>query len=513
MKVDMKVDELDTLRRHGLRILAASGWFSALAHVPLGMVVHAPTTWLAFLLACAVNVLPTMMAIKGRTDVQARLCAGTLGAIHPALGVFLLQGHPWQMDAHMFFFVWLGALTVLCDWRPILLASGLIAAHHLVLDIVTPSLVFAGNANIGRVVVHAVAVSLEAAVLIYLAESQRRLLLRQHEARVESDRAKGRAEEDRESAEEAHRSAQAAGEREAGERARREQFEREMADKRRSELFALADGFQTSIAGIVVAVGTASSQLEDSARMLEGIVRGATSKTHATAASAACSSDNASLLAERLRDLTASIGSIAANVDEQAKLSGSARDVSASCHDAVEALAGHTGAIGGFADSIQTIAGQTNLLALNATIEAARAGDAGRGFAVVAQEVKQLAGQATRATDQIRTLAGDSQTRADGAKGALTHISTMVNDLAAAAQAIRAQVEHQRQTATAIEEAARETAASAIDMANEVGEMGRTVNETEALSGEVSAAAASLSNTAHALASATDRFIRELKAA
>jgi len=131
----------------------------------------------------------------------------------------------------------------------------------------------------------------------------------------------------------------------------------------------------------------------------------------------------------------------------------------------------------------------------------------------VAQEVKQLAGQATRATDQIRALAGESQSRADGAKGALTHISTMVRDLAAAAQAIRSQVEHQRQTAAAIEDAARETAAGAIEMAREVHAMGQAVGETEALSGEVSSAAASLSQTAQALASATDRFIRELKAA
>lgn len=509
----MSVAELDTLRRRGVRILAASGWASALALFIVGKAVGSPDTWFVFLLAALVNALPTLMALKRRHDDQARLCVGTLAAIHPALGVFLLQNHPWQMDAHMFFFVGLGALAVLCDWRPILLASGLIAAHHLVLDIVTPTLVFAGEGNIGRVLVHAVAVVLEAVVLIYLAESQRRLLLQQNEARVESDRAKDRAEADRARAEAAHRSAQIAGERESDERGRREAFEREMADRRRAELFALADGFQTSIADIVAAVGTASSQLEDSARLLDGIVRGATTKTNATAASAASSSRNASLLAERLRDLTASIGSIAANVDQQAQLSGSARDVSATCHGAVDALAGHTGAIGGFADSIQTIAGQTNLLALNATIEAARAGEAGRGFAVVAQEVKQLASQATRATEQIRTLAGDSRSRADGAKDALGQISSMVKDLAGAAQAIRGQVEHQRQTAAAIEEAARETAAGAVEMADEVGEMGRVVNETEALSGEVSAAASSLSRTAQALASATDRFIRELKAA
>jgi len=509
----MSVGELDTLRQRGVRILVAGGWASALALLAVGKTVGAPTTGLAFLLAAMVNALPTFMAIKGRADEQARLCVGTLAAIHPALGVFLLQNHPWQMDAHMFFFVGLGALTVLCDWRPILLASALIAAHHLVLDLVTPRLVFSGEGDLGRVLVHAVAVVLEAAVLIYLAESQRRLLLRQHEARLESDRAKDRAEEDRARTEAAHRAAQVAGERESDERERREKLEREMAERRRAELFALADGFQTSIADIVGAVGKASAQLDESAQLLDSIVRGANRKTSATAASATSSSENTSLLVDRLRDLTGSIGSIAANVDEQAQLSGSARDVSASCRDAVDALAGHTGAIGGFADSIQDIAGQTNLLSLNATIEAARAGEAGRGFAVVAQEVKQLAGQATRATDQIRALADESQSHADGAKGALTHISTMVKDLAAAAQAIRGQVEHQRQTAAAIEQAARETAAGAIEMAREVHAMGQAVGETEALSGEVSAAAASLSHTAQALASATDRFIRELKAA
>jgi methyl-accepting chemotaxis protein len=253
--------------------------------------------------------------------------------------------------------------------------------------------------------------------------------------------------------------------------------------------------------------------LEESARLLETIVRGASRKTASTATSAASSSHNAKLLADRLRDLTGSIGSIAANVEEQAKLSGTARDVSASCHEAVHALAGDTGAIEGFADSIQGIAGQTNLLALNATIEAARAGEAGRGFAVVAQEVKQLAAQATGATDQIRQLAGSSQARADGAKSALTDISTMVKDLAAAAQAIREQVEHQRHTASAIEEAARETAAGAVEMAHEISGMGDMVNETEALSGKVSAAASSLAQTAQALTSATDRFITGLKAA
>ena len=505
--------ELAALRLRGMRILALGGWACVAALLLIGFALGATGTIMAALVAAIANIVPTMLVLKGRTDAQARLCIGTLAAIHPALGVYLLNGNPWQMDGHMYFFVALGALAVLCDWRPIVLASGLIAVHHLILSILSPHWVFDGDGDFRRVIVHAVAVVLEAAVLSYLAESHRRLLIRQSQARTDSEQAKENAERDRERAEAALDAARAAEGRENGERVRRELLEQNMADQRRTELFALADGFQNSIAGIVEAVGSASAKLEESAQLLDTIMRSASRKTATTATSATSSSHNAKLLADRLRDMIDSIGSIGASVEQQAKLSGDARDISASCHEAVHALASHTGAIEGFADSIQEIAGQTNLLALNATIEAARAGDAGRGFAVVAQEVKQLAAQATGATNQIRQLAGSSQARADGAKGALTDISTMVSDLAAAAQAIREQVEHQRNTASAIEEAARETAAGAVEMAREVSGMGDVVSETEALTGKVSAAASGLAQTAQALTNATDRFIDELKAA
>jgi methyl-accepting chemotaxis protein len=509
----MKVAELDQLRARGVRIIAASGWAFALALLLIGLATGARTTGLTVALAGLANILPTLMARAGRHDDQARLIAGTVAAIDPALAVYLLTGHPWQMDAHMYFFVALGALAVLCDWRPIVLASALIAAHHLLLDVVAPTWVFAGSGNFGRVVVHAVAVALEAAVLSYLAEALRRLLVRQHEARIESEHQAARAEEDKAKIEAAHLAARAAEARETGERSRRETLERDMADRRRAELFALADRFHESIADVVGAVAAASGRLGESSQLLNAAARSANRKSALTAKSATVSSHNAGLLADRIRDLTGSIGSIAANVEEQAKLSGTARDVSTSCHDAMSSLASRTSAISGFADSIQHIAGRTNLLALNATIEAARAGEVGRGFAVVAQEVKNLAAQATSATGEIRALAGSSQQGADAAQGALTDITTMVNNLAAAAEAIRLQIEHQREAAGAIEHAARETAAGAVVMADEVSGIGHVVNETEALSSQVSSAAASLSDTAQALTAAADRFIRELKAA
>ena len=74
----------------------------------------------------------------------------------------MFQGHPWQMEGHMYFFVGLAALTLLCDWRPMAVAVVIIAAHHLLLGYVAPEWVFLGTGDLPRVMVHAIAVTLGA---------------------------------------------------------------------------------------------------------------------------------------------------------------------------------------------------------------------------------------------------------------------------------------------------------------------------------------------------------------
>ena len=75
-------------------------------------------------LSAALNLVPTYYALRERYDAAAGLAFGIMAAVHPALLVFMLQGHPWQMEGHMYFFVGLAALTLVCDWRPIAVAVG-----------------------------------------------------------------------------------------------------------------------------------------------------------------------------------------------------------------------------------------------------------------------------------------------------------------------------------------------------------------------------------------------------
>ena len=115
---------LTRLRLQGLRVLLFASWLWTLM---LGVAtlllpgVHGGGQALA--LSMLVNILPTLMLLQQRTDIVARLAMGTLAAVQPAIGLFLLSGHAWQMDGHMYFFVALAGLALLYDWRPIWLGA------------------------------------------------------------------------------------------------------------------------------------------------------------------------------------------------------------------------------------------------------------------------------------------------------------------------------------------------------------------------------------------------------
>lgn len=509
----MKIAELDRLRARGIMILVLSCWGVTALLLATGLALGSDRTWFVLAAGVAVNAAPTAMMIRRRHDLAARLVVATLAAFEPALGVYALTGHAWQMDAHMYFFVALAALTILCDWRPIVLASALIAVHHLTFEVVAPAWVFSGGGDFGRVAFHAAAVILQLAVLSFITVQLQLLLTSQAEARERSEALATIADTRLAEAEAAMAAIQAAEARAAEERERRETLERTASQVRREEMLALARAFEQSVAGVVTGVSAAATQLDQSAHDLNDLARRATRDLAETSEAATRSSAAAGRLAEGVQGLTASITAIASSVDHQARLSGDARTISASGETTMRALAGRADAIGGFAQSIHDIASRTNLLALNATIEAARVGEAGRGFAIVAHEVKQLAGQASGATDEIRSLAGTVQDGATLANESLSEIAGTVAALAGAAEAIRGAVDNQRDTASAIQANARESASDVQGMADRIGNVARAASHTETLSDQVSAAATGLSHSAADLQRATRHFVAQLLAA
>ena len=508
------MSEIDRLRHRGVELLVAASWLTVITVFLLGLLLRgSQREWITLLLGAAANIAPTIVALRHRYDASARMIVGTLAAIQPALAVYALTGHPWQMDAHMYFFVALAGLTLLYDWKPIALACGLIAAHHILFQLAVPAWVFEGGGDFGRVIFHAVAVLLQFTVLYYVTTQLVGLIEAQAEARAQSERFAENATARRVEAEAALRAVQSAEARERAERERRESSERGASAERRREMLALATAFQESVAETVRDVTRAASELDDSARSLNTLAHRASVDLAATVHIAAQASDTAEGLATGVRQLSSSIVAIATSVDQQATLSGAARGVSRSGETAVRTLADRASTISEFAESIQEIAARTNLLALNATIEAARAGEVGRGFAVVAHEVKALASQTGGATDQIRTLAGTVHGGAAEASNALGEIARTVAEVAAAAEAIRAEVDGQRHAAGMIEATAHDTAAGATRMAERIGAVAGVASDTEALSDRVSCSATGLSQAALALEAATDKFIAQLKAA
>ncbi len=508
----MTPPEVTHLRQRGALILVAASWATTLGLFFAAMFLTDGRALPILVLGVAVNILPTLMVVRQQIDRTARLLIGTLAAVQPALGVYALGGHEWQMDGHMYFFVALAALTILCDWRPIVLAAILTALHHLVLQSAMPAWVFTGSGNLGRVLFHAAAVILQSAMLIYITVLMRTAMQRQAEARILSEQAARVAEARRGEAEAAMRASADAERRAADERARRTAVETESEVLRQENMRLLALAFQENMAGIVSTVATAAGELDELGRALLDMARQSSRESAETAGSASQTSASAEMLADRLHELSTSITAIAASADQQARRSDDANSISAAGRNAMRDLTERSQAIAGFADSIHEIAARTNLLALNATIEAARAGDVGRGFAVVANEVKSLASQAATATDEIRSLAGSVDQGADIARDALSEIAEMVSDLATAAEAIREAVDLQRTTATAIDITARDTALGAEAMAQQVVGAASMASATEQLSDRVAKAASGLSGTARDLDHATERFVARISA-
>jgi methyl-accepting chemotaxis protein len=294
---------------------------------------------------------------------------------------------------------------------------------------------------------------------------------------------------------------------------KQKQEERQAAEQRKTEMQKLANEFQGAIGAIVDTVSSASTELEAAAGTLTQTAETTEHLSTTVAAASEKASDNVNSVAAASEELASSVNEIARQVQQSSKIASEAVKQAEKTNARITELSQAGGRIGDVIKLITGIAEQTNLLALNATIEAARAGDAGKGFAVVAHEVKALAGQTAKATDEISAQIADMQAVTEDSVSAIKEIGGTIAHISEIASAIAAAVEEQGATTQEISRNVQQAARGSAEVAANITNVNRGASETGSASSQVLRSAQSLSSESNRLKLEVDRFLTSVRAA
>ena len=289
--------------------------------------------------------------------------------------------------------------------------------------------------------------------------------------------------------------------------------ERLSTERRKADMRALANSFESAVADVVHAVSSSSTELEAAAEALS-TTAGSTRELSGKVLSASTqASENVRSVSFATEQLIASVAEIDRQVQESTRIAVEAVAQAEKTDARIAELTNAAGRIGDVVKLITAIAGQTNLLALNATIEAARAGEAGRGFAVVAQEVKALAAQTSKATEEIGVQIAGVQSATRDSVAIIKEIGTTIGRISGVAAAITSAVDLQAATTEEIAENVRAATGSAAHVTANIAEVDAATVSITAASAQVLASAQTLAQEGSRLAAEMEKFLAAVCAA
>ncbi|MFZ0766019.1 MAG: cache domain-containing protein [Bradyrhizobium sp.] len=283
--------------------------------------------------------------------------------------------------------------------------------------------------------------------------------------------------------------------------------------ERKLLLVRMADEFERGVLASLDSLAGSASEMQATSKSMSSTAIEASQQATSVAAVAEQASVNVQTVAAATEELSSSVSEIGRQVTQSTEIAGQAVSEANRTNVTVQGLSAAAQKIGDVVKLISDIASQTNLLALNATIEAARAGEAGRGFAVVANEVKSLASQTAKATDEISAQVGAMQGATTEAVQAIEGIGRTIGAINEITSAISIAVDQQ---GTATQEIARNVQEAALgtgQVSSNIASVNHAAEKTGSASNGVLASAEQLSRQAATLRGDVDRFLANIRAA
>lgn len=446
---------------------------------------------LPYILAFAFAAVPTVSFMVDRAGPTTRALVG-IGFVGMT-SLFVAEGHGrWQVDFHMYYFAVFAMIAAYSDWRAILAAAAATAVHHLSLNILYSAAVFPDGSDLPRVLLHASVVVIEGVVLVWLVRKLVDLFANSDKA-VEA--------------------ARAAQEQESHLAREKLELQEKVGAEQRADRGRVAGLFEASVKTVVETLGQSVDRLENTAGNMSGLMDRTAENTQAAASAADQASGSVRTVAAATEELSASIGEINRQVIQSSQIAGHAVEQAREANETVESLASAASKIGEVVELINQIAGQTNLLALNATIEAARAGEAGKGFAVVAGEVKNLANQTARATEEISQQVQAIQGATGGAVVAIREVTATIEDIEQIAGTIATAVNQQRSSTEEIARNVQNVSSGAEEVTRNISGVSQMSSEANIAAGGVSEVAERLGRQSDKLSEEIERFLEQIRAA